>query len=71
MTEKTDNYEKKFETLEILVRKLEESSNIEESVKIFDEAIKLAKECHTLLQKSSLRIKQIEYDWNNIIKHDE
>jgi|TARA_B100001750_G_scaffold81_1_gene82 exodeoxyribonuclease VII small subunit len=71
MTEKTDNYEKKFETLEILVRKLEESSNIEESVKIFDEAIKLAKECHTLLQKSSLRIKQIEDDWNNIIKHDE
>ena len=71
MTEKTDNYEKKLETLEILVRKLEESSNIEESVKIFDEAIKLAKECHTLLQKSSLRIKQIEDDWNNIIKHDE
>jgi len=71
MKEKTDNYEKKFETLEILVRKLEESSNIEESVKIFDEAIKLAKECHTLLQKSSLRIKQIEDDWNNIIKHDE
>jgi len=71
MTEKTDNYEKKFETLEILVRKLEESSNIEESVKIFDEAIKLAKECHTLLQKSSLRIKQIEDDWNNIIKNDE
>ena len=71
MTEKTDNYEKKFETLEILVRKLEESSNIEESVKIFDEAIKLAKECHTLLQKSSLRIKQIEDDWNNIINNDE
>jgi exodeoxyribonuclease VII small subunit len=71
MKEKTDNYEKKFETLEILVRKLEESSNIEESVKIFDEAIKLAKECHTLLQKSSLRIKQIEDDWNNIIKNDE
>jgi exodeoxyribonuclease VII small subunit len=71
MKEKTDNYEKKFESLEILVRKLEESSNIEESVKIFDEAIKLAKECHTLLQKSSLRIKQIEDDWNNIIKNDE
>jgi len=71
MTEKTDNYEKKFESLEILVRKLEESSNIEESVKIFDEAIKLAKECHTLLQKSSLRIKQIEDDWNNIINNDE
>jgi len=71
MTEKTDNYEKKFETLEILVRKLEESSNIEESVKIFDEAIKLAKECHTLLQKSSLRIKQIEDDWKNKIKNDE
>jgi exodeoxyribonuclease VII small subunit len=71
MIEKTDNYEKKFESLEILVRKLEESSNIEESVKIFDEAIKLAKECHTLLQKSSLRIKQIEDDWNNIIKNDE
>ncbi len=71
MKEKTDNYEKKFELLEILVRKLEESSNIEESVKIFDEAIKLAKECHTLLQKSSLRIKQIEDDWNNIIKNDE
>ena len=71
MKEKPANYEKKFETLEILVRKLEESSNIEESVKIFDEAIKLAKECHTLLQKSSLRIKQIEDDWNNIIKNDE
>ncbi|MBI62676.1 MAG: exodeoxyribonuclease VII small subunit [Chloroflexi bacterium] len=71
MTEKTDSYEKKFELLEILVRKLEESSNIEESVKIFDEAIKLAKECHTLLQKSSLRIKQIEDDWNNIINNDE
>ena len=71
MTEKTDNYEKKFESLEILVRKLEESSNIEESVKIFDEAIKLAKECHTLLQKSSLRIKQIEDDWNNIINNYE
>ena len=71
MKEKTDNYEKKFESLEILVRKLEESSNIEESVKIFDEAIKLAKECHALLQKSNLRIKQIEDDWNNIIKNDE
>ena len=71
MTEKTDNYEKKFESLEILVRKLEESSNIEESVKIFDKAIKLAKECHTLLQKSSLIIKQIEDDWNNIINNDE
>ena len=71
MTEKTDNYEKKFESLEILVRKLEESSNIEESVKIFNKAIKLAKECHALLQKSSLRIKQIEDDWNNIINNDE
>ena len=71
MKEKTDNYEKKFESLEILVRKLEESSNIEDSVKIFDEAIKLAKECHALLQKSNLRIKQIEDDWNNIIKNDE
>jgi|TARA_B100001013_G_scaffold314196_1_gene220605 exodeoxyribonuclease VII small subunit len=71
MREKTDNYEQKFESLEILVRKLEESSNIEDSVKIFDEAIKLAKECHTLLQKSNLRIKQIEDDWNNIIKNDE
>ena len=30
MTEKTDNYEKKFESLEILVRKLEERSNIEQ-----------------------------------------
>ena len=71
MKEKTDNYEKKFESLEILVRKLEESSNIEELVKIFDKAIKLAKECHALLQKSNLRIKQIEDDWNNIIKNDE
>ena len=71
MREKTDNYEQKFESLEILVRKLEESSNIEDSVKIFDEAIKLAKECHTLLQKSNLRIKQIEDDWKKIIKNDE
>ena len=71
MKEKTDNYEKKFESLEILVRKLEESSNIEDSVKIFDKDIKLAKECHALLQKSNLRIKQIEDDWNNIIKNDE
>jgi len=55
MTELT--FEQKMEKLELLIRKLESGNNsLDESVKLYQEGISLAKECHEELQKAEKTI---------------
>ncbi|HPJ23701.1 MAG TPA: exodeoxyribonuclease VII small subunit [Bacillota bacterium] len=50
-------FEQKMEKLEALIKKLESGDNsLDDSVKLYQEGISLAKECHEELQKAEKTI---------------
>ncbi len=56
-------FEQKMEKLEQLVKQLESGNNtLDESVKLYQEGIKLAKECHEELQKAEKTIISLRTD---------
>lgn len=54
------NFEKALARLEAIVEKLdEESLSLEESLELYEEGIKLSKECSETLEEAQLRIQKV------------
>jgi len=56
-TKKTPNFEKSLEDLETLVSKLESGDlSLEDSLKTFEQGIKLTRNCQTALQEAEQKV---------------
>ncbi len=54
------DFEKKLERLEEIVQKMEKGdSSLEDSLKLFEEGIKLSRECHTRLNEAEAKVKKL------------
>jgi exodeoxyribonuclease VII small subunit len=53
-------FEKKLNRLEEIVQKMEKGdATLEESLKIFEEGVKLSRECHQKLTDAELKVKKL------------
>ena len=69
--EKDNNFESNLKKLELIVDKLESGEvGLEESVKLYEEGMKIKKVCDKKLQDIEMQIKKIRIEDNNIIKED-
>ncbi len=51
------NFEKRLERLEDIVGKMETGElSLEDSLKLFEEGVKLSRECHTELEKAEQKV---------------
>ena len=63
----TDNIEAKLNRLEIITNTLEESeTNLEDSLDLFEEGVKLSKECFTILEKAELKVTILKKDLSKL-----
>lgn len=54
------DFEKKLSRLEDIVQKMEKGElSLDESLKIFEEGVKLSRECHTELNKAEAQVKKL------------
>lgn len=54
------DFEKKLSRLEEIVHKMEKGDlALEESLKLFEEGVKLSRECHTQLAKADAQVKKL------------
>lgn len=54
------DFEKKLSRLEEIVSKMEKGdATLEESLKIFEEGVKLSRECHQKLNEAELKVKKL------------
>lgn len=54
------DFEKKLGRLEEIVQKMEKGdSSLEDSLKLFEEGIKLSRECHTRLSEAEAKVKML------------
>lgn len=54
------DFEKKLGRLEEIVQKMEQGeSSLEDSLKLFEEGIKLSRECHTQLNSAEAKVKKL------------
>ena len=69
--EKISNFETNLKKLELIVDKLESGEmGLEESVKLYEEGMKIKKICDDKLQDIEMQIKKIKIENNKIIKED-
>ena len=69
--EKINNFESNLKKLELIVDKLESGGmGLEESVKLYEEGMKIKKICDDKLQDIEMQIKKIKIENNKIIKED-
>tara|TARA_Y100000741_G_scaffold349488_1_gene318676 strand:- start:76 stop:297 length:222 start_codon:yes stop_codon:yes gene_type:complete len=69
--EKINNFESNLKKLELIVDKLESGEmGLEESVKLYEEGMKIKKICDDKLQDIEMQIKKIKIENNKIIKED-
>ena len=69
--EKINNFESNLKKLELIVDKLESGEmGLEESVKLYEEGMKIKKICDNKLQDIEMQIKKIKIENNKIIKED-
>ena len=69
--EKINNFESNLKKLELIVDKLESGEmGLEESVKLYEEGMKIKKICDVKLQDIEMQIKKIKIENNKIIKED-
>ena len=69
--EKENNFESNLKKLELIVDKLESGDvDLEKSVKIYEEGMKLKKICEEKLKKVEIQIKKIKLENNKIKKED-
>ncbi len=69
--EKDNNFESNLKKLEVIVGKLESDDiGIEESVKLYEEGMKIKKICDKKLKDIEMQIKKIKIEDNKIIKED-
>ena len=68
---KEDNFETKMQALEQIVSDLEKGDlNLDESVKKFEEGMKISKECSKMLEETEKRITILLNDEDEIIEED-
>ena len=69
--EKDNSFESNLKKLEIIVNKLESGEiGLEESVKLYDEGMKIKKICDEKLKDIEMQIKKIKIQDNKVIKED-
>ncbi|GIK20959.1 MAG: exodeoxyribonuclease VII small subunit [Ignavibacteriota bacterium] len=67
-----DSFEDKLKRLEAITEKLESGeTGLEQSIVLFEEGIKLSKECISILNKAELKITTLQKELNNISTNDE
>ena len=67
--EKDNNFETNLKKLEIIVDKLESGNiGLEESVKLYEEGMKIKKICDKKLKDIEMQIKKIKIEDNKVIK---
>ena len=69
--EKDNNFEANLKKLEVIVDKLESGDiGIEDSVKLYEEGMKIKKICDKKLKDIEMQIKKIKIDDNKVVKED-
>ncbi len=69
--EKENNFESNLKKLELIVDKLESGEiGLEESVKLYEEGMKIKKICDQKLKDIEMQIKKIKIEDNKVIKED-
>ena len=69
--EKDNNFEANLKKLEVIVDRLESGNiGLEESVKLYEEGMKIKKICDKKLKDIEMQIKKIKIEDNKIIKED-
>ena len=69
--EKENNFESNLKKLELIVDKLESGDiGLEESVKLYEEGMKIKKICDKKLKDIEMQIKKIKIEDNKILKED-
>ena len=63
----SDNFEDKLARLEDITTSLENSEiGLEDSIQLFEEGVKLSKECLSVLEKAELKVTTLKKDLNEI-----
>jgi len=63
----SDNFEDKLARLEEITTSLENSEiGLEDSIQLFEEGVKLSKECLSVLEKAELKVITLKKDLNEI-----
>lgn len=69
--EKDNNFETNLKKLEMIVDKLEAGDiGLEESVKLYEEGMKIKKICDKKLKDIEMQIKKIKIEDNKVVKED-
>ena len=69
--EKDSNFEANLKKLEVIVDKLESGDiGLEESVKLYEEGMKIKKICDKKLKDIEMQIKKIKIEDNKVVKED-
>ncbi|MBL6674605.1 MAG: exodeoxyribonuclease VII small subunit [Alphaproteobacteria bacterium] len=69
--EKDNNFEANLKKLELIVDKLESGDiGLEESVKLYEEGMKIKKICDKKLKDIEMQIKKIKIEDNKIVKEN-
>ena len=69
--EKDNNFEANLKKLEVIVDKLESGDiGLEESVKLYEEGMRIKKICDKKLKDIEMQIKKIKIEDNKIVKED-
>ena len=69
--EKDNNFEANLKKLEVIVDKLESGDiGLEESVKLYEEGMKIKKICDKKLKDIEMQIKKIKIEDNKVLKED-
>ena len=69
--DKENSFEKNLQKLELIVEKLESGEiGLEESVKLYEEGMKIKKLCDNKLKDIEMQIKKIMIEDNKVIKED-
>ena len=69
--DKENSFEKNLQKLELIVEKLDSGEiGLEESVKLYEEGMKIKKICDNKLKDIEMQIKKIKIEDNKIIKED-
>ena len=69
--EKNNNFETNLKKLEVIVEKLESGDiGLEESVRLYEDGMKLKKICDKKLKDIEMQIKKIKIEDNKVVKED-
>ena len=69
--EKDNNFETNLKKLEVIVDKLESGDiGLEESVKLYEEGMKIKKICDKKLKDIEMQIKKIKIEDNKVVKEN-